>query len=179
MFSQYGELPPTSGWDRFGSLGHPCKFQRVSHLGSVTTWHSSSGRQPNFTALNRGRHLYLAGWPSRWALAHICSWFLQIYTDFAIWQCKLHRATYSRFDTIPACDRQTDRQMDGIAIASTAPAIRALRRAVIKLKKWSFLCHIHLLYKISLILNALMRSNFSVLMFPVIWAGTIMWLTYL
>jgi len=22
-------------------------------------------------ALNRGRHLYLAGWPSRWALAHI------------------------------------------------------------------------------------------------------------
>ena len=24
-------------------------------------------------ALNRGRHLYLAGRPSRWALAHICS----------------------------------------------------------------------------------------------------------
>jgi len=23
--------------------------------------------------LNRGRHLYLAGWPSRWALAHISS----------------------------------------------------------------------------------------------------------
>ena len=32
---------------------------------------SSSGRQPNFAALNRGRHLYSAGWPSRWALAHI------------------------------------------------------------------------------------------------------------
>jgi len=32
---------------------------------------SSSGRQPNFTALNRGRHLCLAGRPSRWALAHI------------------------------------------------------------------------------------------------------------
>ena len=29
------------------------------------------GRQPNFAALNRGRHLYSAGWPSRWALAHI------------------------------------------------------------------------------------------------------------
>ena len=27
--------------------------------------------QPNFAALNRGRHLYLAGWPSCWALAHI------------------------------------------------------------------------------------------------------------
>ena len=30
-------------------------------------------RQPNFAALNRGRHLYLAGRPSRWALAHISS----------------------------------------------------------------------------------------------------------
>jgi len=36
MSSLYGELLPTSGWDRFGSLGHPCKFQRVSRLGSVT-----------------------------------------------------------------------------------------------------------------------------------------------
>ena len=29
------------------------------------------GRQPNFAALNRGRHLYSAGRRSRWALAHI------------------------------------------------------------------------------------------------------------
>jgi len=35
-----------------------------------------------------------------------------------------------RFDTIPACDGQTDGQMDGIAVASTALAMRALRRAV-------------------------------------------------
>jgi len=34
---------------------------------------SSSGCQPNFAALNRGRHLYSAGRPSRWALAHISS----------------------------------------------------------------------------------------------------------
>ena len=27
-------------------------------------------------ALNRGRHQYLAGRPSRWALAHISSWLL-------------------------------------------------------------------------------------------------------
>jgi len=53
------------------SLGHPCKFQRVSRLGSITARHCSSGHQPNFAALNRGRHLYSAGWPSRWALAHI------------------------------------------------------------------------------------------------------------
>jgi len=45
------------------SLGHPCKFQLVLHLGSVTDPHSSSGRQLNFAALNRGRHLYTAGWP--------------------------------------------------------------------------------------------------------------------
>ena len=37
-----------------------------------------------------------------------------------------------RFDTIPACDGQTDGQTrtDGIAIANTALAMRALRRAV-------------------------------------------------
>jgi len=69
--SQYGELWPASGWDRFISLGHPSYFQRVSHLGSVTARHSSTGRQRNFAALKRGRHLYLAGRPSRWELAHI------------------------------------------------------------------------------------------------------------
>ena len=35
-----------------------------------------------------------------------------------------------RFDTIPACDGQTDGRTDGIAIANTALAIRALRRAL-------------------------------------------------
>ena len=32
---------------------------------------ATSGRQPNFAALNRGRHLYSAGRPSHWALTHI------------------------------------------------------------------------------------------------------------
>jgi len=41
MSSQYGELRPTNRWDLFESLGHPCKFQRVSRLGSVTAPHSS------------------------------------------------------------------------------------------------------------------------------------------
>jgi len=36
MSSQYGELRPTNGWDRLANLGHPSKFQRVSHLGFVT-----------------------------------------------------------------------------------------------------------------------------------------------
>jgi len=75
--SQYGELRPISGWDRFVSLGHPSKFQRLLRLGIVTAQHSSSGSQPNFAALDRGRHLYSAGRPSRWASAHIlvCFWF--------------------------------------------------------------------------------------------------------
>jgi len=128
MSSQYGELQPTNGWDRFVSLGHPSKFQQVSRLGvvtaptslngrqsnfarclavswagtvytlagaflpkgiftgakftlrpnlafsyisSVTARHTSTERQPNFAALSRGRYLYSAGRPSRWASAHI------------------------------------------------------------------------------------------------------------
>ena len=35
MSSQYGELRPTNGWALLASLGYPCKFQRVSRLGSV------------------------------------------------------------------------------------------------------------------------------------------------
>jgi len=48
MSVQYGELRSTTGWDRFGSLGHPITFQRVSHRGFVTTATSLNGRQPNF-----------------------------------------------------------------------------------------------------------------------------------
>jgi len=40
MSPQYGELRPTNGSDRFGSLGHPSSFQRVSRLASVTARHS-------------------------------------------------------------------------------------------------------------------------------------------
>ena len=54
-------------------MGHPSYFQRLPRLGSVTARQSSSERQPNFAALNRGRHLCSAGRPSRWALAHISS----------------------------------------------------------------------------------------------------------
>ena len=49
--------------------GTPANFKRFRVLAACTA--SSSGRQPNFAALNRGRHLYSAGRPSRWALAHI------------------------------------------------------------------------------------------------------------
>ena len=73
MSPQYDELPPTRGWDRSGSLGDPCKFQRLSRHSwqRYCTAVKYSERQPNFAALNRTHHLCSAGRPSRWALAHI------------------------------------------------------------------------------------------------------------
>jgi len=68
---QYGELRLTSGLDRFGCLGDPCNFNGFASWQRYCTALYSSGRQPNFAALNRRRHLYSAGRPSRWALAHI------------------------------------------------------------------------------------------------------------
>ena len=65
MSPQYGELQPTSGWDRFVSLGHPNKFQRVSRLGFATAAKSLNGSQPNFArclrclAVSRARTLYM------------------------------------------------------------------------------------------------------------------------
>jgi len=84
MFPQYGEHRPTNGLDRLAGLGHPIIFQRVSHLVSVTARQSSSGHQPNFAALNRGRHLCSAGRPSRWALAHVLVsvYFVVIFADY-------------------------------------------------------------------------------------------------
>ena len=52
-------------------LGTPANFNGFRVLAAYTARHSSIGRQPNFAALNRGRHLYSARRPSRWALAHI------------------------------------------------------------------------------------------------------------
>ena len=43
MSPQYGELRPPNGWDPSGSLRHPCKFQWVSRLGSVTARHLVAG----------------------------------------------------------------------------------------------------------------------------------------
>ena len=39
MSSQDGELRSTNGWDLLTTLGHPCKFQLVSRLGSITARH--------------------------------------------------------------------------------------------------------------------------------------------
>ena len=69
MSLQYGELRPTSGWDRFvnglrvlAALLHGTLVVGVSQT----------------AALNRGRHLHSAGRPSRWALTHISSYLWDI-----------------------------------------------------------------------------------------------------
>ena len=50
--------------------GTPANFNGFRVLAALL--HGSQvEREPNFAALNRGRHLYLAGRSSRWALAHI------------------------------------------------------------------------------------------------------------
>jgi len=94
------------GWDPLPSLWYLCKFRRVSRLGSVTARHSSSGRQPNFAALNRGRHLYSAGRPSRWVLAHISSllWLLSQLLDNVI---EVYLKMRSTFIDIKASSRAT------------------------------------------------------------------------
>jgi len=50
--------------------GTPANFNGFRVLAALLH-DTSSGRQPKFAAFNRGRHLYSAGRPSRWALAHI------------------------------------------------------------------------------------------------------------
>jgi len=42
-----------------------------SYIGKVTARQSCSGHHPNFAAFSRGRHIYSAGRPWRWASAHI------------------------------------------------------------------------------------------------------------
>ena len=49
MSPQYGELRPTNGCHRFGSLRHSSKFQRVSRLGFVTAASSFTRGQLNFS----------------------------------------------------------------------------------------------------------------------------------
>jgi len=53
-----------------GVWGTPANFNGFRVLAALL--HDTiNERQPHFAALKRGRHLYSAGRPSRWALAHI------------------------------------------------------------------------------------------------------------
>ena len=70
MSPQYGELRPTSGWDRFTSLGYPCKFRPVSRLGSITARHIVVGVSQTLrrwtegaTYIRQGDH-HVGHWPT-------------------------------------------------------------------------------------------------------------------
>jgi len=78
--AQYGELRPTSGWDRFTSLGHPSKFQRVSRL--VTARHLVVGVSQTLrrwtegaTYVRQGDH-HVGHWPTFLVLLLSCAIFI-------------------------------------------------------------------------------------------------------
>ena len=71
MSAQYGELRPTSGRDRFVIVwGTPGNFNGFRVLAALLYCTLVVGVSQT-AAFNRGRHLYSAGRPSRWALTHI------------------------------------------------------------------------------------------------------------
>jgi len=82
MSSQYGELRPTNACDRFGSLGHPSKFQRVSRLGFVTAATSLNGGQPNFA------QCLAVSWAGTLVSTYTFSRALAPWRNFAT--CKIH-----------------------------------------------------------------------------------------
>jgi len=67
----FGPLVAEIGLPVSGTLQISTRFASWQHY--CTALFFNSGRQPCFAALSRGRHLYLAGWPSCWGLAHISS----------------------------------------------------------------------------------------------------------
>ena len=113
MLPQYGEPRPSSGWDRFTSLGHPCRFQRVSRLGSVTAATSLTGGQPNSArclAISWAATLYMDFRGScpltefcRAIIFLPCSFFLSIFYLFfprlisaaTDWMSTIHMSTYT------------------------------------------------------------------------------------
>ena len=77
MSPQYGELRPTSGGPVAAEVvslvwGTPANFNGFRVLAALLHGSLVVGVSQT-AALNRGRHLYSAGRPSRWALAHISS----------------------------------------------------------------------------------------------------------
>ena len=64
--TQLAEIEDAKNHHR-GAIAQLCRAISWQHYCTA----SSSRLQPNFAALNRGRHSYSTGRPSRWALAHI------------------------------------------------------------------------------------------------------------
>ena len=119
-----------------GSLESLCRLLIICNRTSFSIsyhWRATRQNMSKLTAFWTGVVHFEPRFPGEGVVPGNIFWFLRNWTHFAIWQCKLHHAMCSSFDTILACDRQTDGWMDGIAdIASTALAMRAvaLQRAV-------------------------------------------------
>ena len=79
---------------------------------SVTARHFAGGLQPKFAALNRGRHLYSTGRPSRWALAHILvdSCFFEDVLFFVARKC---------LSNVSLATELTDRNVTGQCVTNT------------------------------------------------------------
>jgi len=75
--SQYGGLWPTNGWDPFGSLEHPSKFQRLSRFaallhGTLVSVSQSLRRwTEGGTYIRQGGH-HVGHWPTFWLMLY-CS----------------------------------------------------------------------------------------------------------
>ena len=78
----------------------PANFDSFRVFATFTAWYSSSGRQPNFVVLNRGRHLYSAGRPSRWASAHILVLFISVWCNKRAQTC--NSTTHSSVSNAPS-----------------------------------------------------------------------------
>ena len=98
MSSQYGELRPTNGWDRLTSLGHPCKFQLVSRLGSITAWHLVVGVSQTLrrwtegaTYIRQGDH-HVGYWP----IFLVCTYSVfQATVLFGLWPPSCNKRQFS------------------------------------------------------------------------------------
>jgi len=93
------------GWDRLTSLGYPCKFQRVSRLGSVTARHLVVGVSQTLrrwtegaTYIRQGDH-QVGHWPT----------FLVGYNSILHWgrtcisQCQIVFPVSAHFYSSPQC----------------------------------------------------------------------------
>jgi len=81
---------------------------------SASSYHWGTTRQnmSRHTVIRRGRSLWAKISEGRGRPWGIFFGSYKTRHKFAIWQCKLHRATCRHFDRIPACDRWTDRQTE-------------------------------------------------------------------
>ena len=96
MSLQYGELRPTSGSDDFVSLEDPSNFNGFRVLAALLHSTPAVGVSQTLQCWTRGRHLYSAGRPSRWASAHILVIIYNV-SEFTVF--RLYKKSHNNTDT--------------------------------------------------------------------------------